>query len=194
MLQALDEARSAASEGEVPVGCVIVCEGRIVGRGHNRVEALQDPTAHAEILALTAAATTMESWRLPGASVFVTAEPCLMCVGALLLARVEAVSYGTREPKFGACGSVIDATALPGWNHRLRVVGGILEEESAALMKEFFRVRRRDGRVVEGGGLENHCGGNSTGGSNPSLSAMFTSIDPLLPGDRSEDGEEEKKR
>lgn len=143
MRQALAEAESAFQEGEVPVGCVIVHEGRIVGRGHNRVEALQDPTAHAEILALTAASTTMGSWRLLGAEVYVTVEPCLMCVGALILARVDRIWYGPPEPKFGACGSLIDVPSLGRWNHNLAVVGGVLEGESAALLKEFFRKRRR---------------------------------------------------
>jgi tRNA(adenine34) deaminase len=142
MRMALREAEQAAEEDEVPVGCVIVHEGRVIGRGHNRVESLQDPTAHAEILALTAGSTTLGSWRLTGAHVYVTIEPCLMCVGALMLARVEAICFGPREPKFGACGSIVDAPALPGWNHRLRVVGGILEQESAALLRAFFRKRR----------------------------------------------------
>ncbi len=142
MRQALREAEEAAAEDEVPVGCVVVLEGRIIGRGHNRVEGLKDPTAHAEILALTAAAGTMGSWRLPGAEVYVTAEPCVMCVGALHLARVDSVTFGPREPKFGACGSVVDIPVLPGLNHHLRVVGGILEEEVAALMRAFFRSRR----------------------------------------------------
>jgi tRNA(adenine34) deaminase len=104
MRQALLEAEQAASEDEVPVGCVIVHEGRVIGRGHNRVEGLQDPTAHAEIIALTAAATTLGSWRLPGAIVFVTVEPCLMCVGALIQARVERIWYGPGA-EIGACGS-----------------------------------------------------------------------------------------
>src|SRR5512134_2785662 len=104
MRMALREAELAAEEDEVPVGCVIVQEGRVIGRGHNRVESLQDPTAHAEILALTAGSATAGSWRLIGAHAYVTIEPCLMCVGALMLARVEAICFGPREPKFGACG------------------------------------------------------------------------------------------
>jgi tRNA(adenine34) deaminase len=152
MRQALREAEEAAAEDEVPVGCVIVHEGRIIGRGHNRVESLQDPTAHAEILALTAAAATIGSWRLPGAQAYVTVEPCVMCIGALHLARVEAVFFGPPEPKFGACGSVVDIPRLGGLNHRLRVVGGILEEEAAAMLRRFFRARRRDGRNGESGG------------------------------------------
>jgi len=152
MRQALLEAQQAADEGEVPVGCVIVSEGRIIGRGHNRVEALQDPTAHAEMLALTAAASTLGSWRLEGAEVYATVEPCLMCVGALQLARVATIYFGPSEPRFGACGSIIDAPAFPGWNHRMRVVGGILAEESACLLRAFFKERRTDRRAVESGG------------------------------------------
>jgi tRNA(adenine34) deaminase len=146
MRRALLEARQAADEGEVPVGCVVVHEGRVIGRGHNRVEALQDPTAHAEILALTAAASTLGSWRLAGAEIYVTVEPCIMCAGALLLARIDRLYFGSPEPKFGACGSLVDAPNLAGLNHRMLVIPGILEEESAALMRDFFRERRRGGR------------------------------------------------
>jgi tRNA(adenine34) deaminase len=142
MRMALREAQEAGEAGEVPIGCVIVLEGRVIGRGRNRVEGLQDPTAHAEMLALTAAATTMESWRLPGAQAYVTLEPCLMCTGALLLARVESIWFGAREPKFGACGSILHAPTLPGLNHSLRTIGGILESESANLLQAFFRSRR----------------------------------------------------
>lgn len=144
MRLALDEARCAADEGEVPVGCVVVADGRLVGRGHNRVEALQDPTAHAEILALSAAANTLESWRLTGASVYVTAEPCAMCMGALLQARVERLVYGAPEPKFGACGSRLDLTRVEGLNHTVRVDRGLLADESAALMRSFFKSVRND--------------------------------------------------
>lgn len=147
MRHALREAEEAAAEDEVPVGCVIVFEGRIIGRGHNRVEALQDPTAHAEILALTAASATLGSWRLPGVHVYVTVEPCVMCAGAMTLARIETVWFGTREPKFGACGSRIDLPAVEGLNHSVRAVGGILEEESAALMRSFFRLKRMNGVI-----------------------------------------------
>ena len=148
MDMAIREAQLASQRGEVPVGAVVVFENKIIGRGHNRVETLQDPTAHAEMLALTAAASTLDSWRLPGAHVYVTVEPCLMCIGALQLARIEAVWYGALEPKFGACGSIVDAPSIPGWTHRMRVVGGILAEESATLLQAFFREKRRDGRVV----------------------------------------------
>jgi tRNA(adenine34) deaminase len=147
MRQALREAEQAAEEDEVPIGCVIVHEGVIVGRGHNRVESLQDPTAHAEMIALTAATSTLQSWRLTGAHLYVTVEPCLMCVGAMLLARIDTVWYGPSEPKFGACGSLVHAPTLPGLNHRMRVVQGILAHEAAAMMQDFFRNRRKDASV-----------------------------------------------
>ncbi|MCP4710681.1 MAG: nucleoside deaminase, partial [Planctomycetes bacterium] len=105
MSKALAEAEAAYENGEVPVGAVVIADGRIVGRGHNQVEQLGDPTAHAEMIALTAAADHFESWRLLGAHLYVTIEPCAMCAGAALLARVERIIFGARDPKFGACGS-----------------------------------------------------------------------------------------
>ena len=143
MRAALVEAEAAAAEGEVPVGCVVVHEGRIVGRGHNRTEALKDPTAHAEIIAIGAAATALENWRLSGATVYVTIEPCLMCAGALTLARPDLVVYGARDPKFGSLGSRYDVARDNRFNHELKVVEGVLASESAGLLKEFFRLRRR---------------------------------------------------
>jgi tRNA(adenine34) deaminase len=143
MRAALVEAEAAAAEGEVPVGCVVVHEGRIVGRGHNRTEALKDPTAHAEIIAIGAAATALENWRLSGATVYVTIEPCLMCAGALTLARPDLVVYGARDPKFGCLGSRYDIAADDRFNHRLKVVEGVLATEAGELLKEFFRLRRR---------------------------------------------------
>jgi tRNA(adenine34) deaminase len=142
MRTALAEAEAAAAEGEVPVGCVVVHEGRIIGRGHNRTEALKDPTAHAEIIAIGAAATALENWRLTGATVYVTIEPCLMCAGALTLARPELVVYGARDPKFGCLGSQYDIARDNRFNHGLKVVEGVLATESAGLLKEFFRLRR----------------------------------------------------
>ncbi len=145
MRKALEEARQAAREGEVPVGCVIVLDGRLLGRGHNRVEALGDPTAHAEILAISAAAETLGTWRLDGCRAYVTVEPCIMCMGAFYQARVGEVIYGAREPKFGACGSRVDLTHIEGLNHTLAVEGGILAEDAASLMRDFFRSLRADG-------------------------------------------------
>lgn len=143
MRVALAEAEAAAAEGEVPVGCVVVHEGRIVGRGHNRTEALKDPTAHAEIVAIGAAATALENWRLTGATVYSTIEPCLMCAGALTLARPDLVVFGARDPKFGCLGSRYDIARDNRFNHELSVVEGVLAVESASLLKEFFRLRRK---------------------------------------------------
>lgn len=142
MRAALAEAEAAAAEGEVPVGCVVVHEGRIIGRGHNRTESLKDPTAHAEIVAIGAAATALENWRLSGATVYATIEPCLMCAGALTLARPDLVVYGARDPKFGCLGSRYDIARDNRFNHELKVVEGVLAAEAGELLKEFFRARR----------------------------------------------------
>ncbi|MCK6489068.1 MAG: tRNA adenosine(34) deaminase TadA [Planctomycetes bacterium] len=144
MRQALAEARAAASEGEVPVGALVVCAGRVIGRGRNACERLQDATAHAEMVAITAASAALGSWRLEACTLYVTLEPCPMCMGAALNARVPRVVYGAREPKAGACGSVVDLAAPPGFNHRIAVVGGIAAEESAQLLKSFFRALRAE--------------------------------------------------
>ncbi len=178
MRAALDQAAQAYESGEVPVGCVIVQGRRIVGRGYNRVEALGEATGHAEMVAISAASATIGDWRLEGTTAYVTLEPCFMCAGALLLARVDRVVYGAREPKFGALGSRTDLATVEGLNHRYEVVGGVLAEEAGTMMKEFFKSLRRDARVVESGGLENRCGGNSTEGSNPSLSASLDDPGP----------------
>jgi tRNA(adenine34) deaminase len=138
MERALAEARLAFDEGEVPVGCVVVSEGRLVGRGRNSVERLGDPTAHAEMLALTAAAGTLGSWRLNGCTLYASLEPCTMCIGAIHLARITRLVFGARDPKFGACGSILDVPAEPRWNHHLEVVEGVLAEESSRLMRDFF--------------------------------------------------------
>jgi tRNA(adenine34) deaminase len=140
---ALKEAEAAAVEGEVPVGCVVVHGGRVVGRGHNRTEALRDPTAHAEILALGAASTAIGNWRLTGATVYITIEPCLMCAGALTLARPDRVVFGTRDPKFGCLGSRYDIATDNRFNHRFTVTEGVRADESAALLQRFFRRKRK---------------------------------------------------
>jgi len=139
MRLALREAQQAAEEGEIPVGCLIVAGARPLGRGRNRVEALQDPTAHAEMLAISAAASALGGWRLLGTTAYVTLEPCLMCMGAFYQARVERIVYGAAEPKFGACGSRLDLTRSPGLNHTLRVESGVLAEPSTQLLRQFFR-------------------------------------------------------
>lgn len=142
MAEALKEARQAAEQGEVPVGAVVVHEDRIIGRGHNQVEALQDPTAHAEILAIGAAAAALESWRLDEATLYVTLEPCTMCCGALLLARTGRLVFGAVDPRAGAV--VSTARLLDGnpYRHRIEVVAGIAAEACSEVLQAFFRTRR----------------------------------------------------
>lgn len=142
MERALHEAQLAGEEGEVPVGAVIVKDGMIIGRGRNACERLHDATAHAEILAITSASNAVESWRLEGCTLYVTLEPCPMCVGAALNARVDRIIYGAREPKNGACGSVVNLADIETYNHRLQVSAGCLAEPSAALLRDFFRALR----------------------------------------------------
>jgi tRNA(adenine34) deaminase len=142
MAEAMAEARRAEAEGEVPVGAVAVADGQIAGRGHNRPIGLGDPTAHAEILALRAAAATLKTYRLTGLSLYLTLEPCVMCVGAMLNARIARVVYGARDDKAGALGSVYDIGRDGRLNHRFEVVGGVMEPECAELMRGFFRARR----------------------------------------------------
>lgn len=140
---AMDEALLAAEAEEVPVGAVVVGGGRVLGRGHNRTEALQDPTAHAEMLAITAAANTLESWRLEGVTLYVTLEPCLMCSGAIFLARVARLVYAAPDPKRGVLGSVLDVSGNEALNHHTEIDRGPLGEESAALLRTFFERLRR---------------------------------------------------
>ena len=142
MREALAEARQAAGKGEVPVGAVVVREGLIIGRGHNQVENLQDPTAHAEILAIGAASGQGESWRLDEATLYVTLEPCTMCSGAVLLARVGRIVFGAADPRAGAVVSCARALEGNPYRHQVEVVGGILAEECGALLTDFFRERR----------------------------------------------------
>lgn len=142
MRQALAEAATALDAGEVPVGAVVVVDGTVVGTGFNRPIADSDPTAHAEIIALRAAASRLGNYRLTGSTLYVTVEPCLMCVGAMVHARVGAVVFGAAEPKAGALVSMTRAHELPGLNHRLEVTSGVLEAECRELMQLFFRARR----------------------------------------------------
>ena len=142
MREALAEARLAAEQGEVPVGAVVVSGGRIIGRGHNQVESLQDPTAHAEILAIGAAGGQGESWRLDEATLYVTLEPCTMCSGAVLLARVGRIVFGATDPRAGAV--VSTARVLEGnpYRHQVELVGGILAADCGGILTEFFQKRR----------------------------------------------------
>lgn len=142
MREALVEARKAFDAGEVPVGAVVVLDGRIVGRGFNQPIFATDPTAHAEIVALREAALAVGNYRLVGSTLVVTIEPCLMCVGAMVHARVETVVYGAAEPKAGAIVSSCQAHENPALNHRMQAVGGVLADECRALIQEFFQQRR----------------------------------------------------
>ena len=143
MRAALREARAAEESDEVPVGCVIVREGTIIGRGHNQVEGLQDATAHAEILAIGAASNGLRSWRLAECTLYVTLEPCAMCAGAMVLARVGRLVYGAADPKAGACGSVLDVIHERRLNHRVELTAGVLADECGAVLRDFFARKRR---------------------------------------------------
>jgi len=142
MRLALDEARRGAALGEVPVGAVLVLDGEVVGAGFNQPLGAVDPTAHAEIVALRAAARAAGNYRLTGATLYVTVEPCLMCVGAMVHARIGTLVYGADEPKSGAIVSAVRAHESTGLNHRFAVVGGILADECRALIQDFFQARR----------------------------------------------------
>jgi len=142
MALAIAEARRAVEHGDVPIGAVVVRDGTVIGTGRNERELLQDPTAHAEVLALRAAAAAGGSWRVLDATLYVTLEPCAMCAGAIVLARVPRVVFGTTDPKAGAAGSVLDVLAEPRLNHRPAVTGGVLAAECAALLRDFFAARR----------------------------------------------------
>ena len=142
MERALAQARMAAKAGEVPVGAVVVYEGEIVGRGFNSPIGESDPTAHAEIAALRDAARRLDNYRLPGCQLFVTLEPCAMCAGAILHARISRLVYGARDAKTGVHGSVVDLFAVERLNHHTEVVGGILAEECSQLLSGFFAARR----------------------------------------------------
>jgi len=142
MREALAEAERAYRKGEIPVGAVAVKDGVIIGRGHNRKEELRDPTAHAEMTALKQAAQALGGWRLIGVTLYSTLEPCPMCAGALVMARVERLVYAVEDPKSGACGSVFDLVRSPHLNHRLKVSKGVLAEETQELLDRFFQELR----------------------------------------------------
>ena len=143
MRQAIREAEKAFAADEVPIGAVIVRQNKVLGRAYNQVLLLKDPTAHAEMIALTQACETAGSVHLPETTVYVTLEPCPMCVGAMILARISRLVFGAREAKTGACGSKIHLLADARWNHQFRIEEGLLEFESAALLQEFFKRKRQ---------------------------------------------------
>jgi tRNA(adenine34) deaminase len=139
---ALEEARKAYREDEVPIGAVLVSEGEILARAHNMPIALNDPTAHAEILVLREASLRKNNYRLPNTVLYVTVEPCLMCLGALLQARVSLLVFGALDPKAGVCGSVLDIPSIPGITHKIEIVPGILEKECREIVQDFFKSKR----------------------------------------------------
>ncbi len=143
MKLALAEARKALDKDEVPVGCVIVLDSSVIGRAFNQRETLRDPTAHAEMIAITQAAEAMEAWRLEGTTMYVTLEPCVMCAGAIVLARIRRVVYGAADPKAGAFGSVFDIPGSGKLNHKPEARGGVLAEECGLLLKDFFSRMRK---------------------------------------------------
>ena len=142
MQLALEEARRAAEEGEVPIGAVVVCGGEVVARAHNRRETDADPSAHAEFSAMLGASRALGRWRLTGCTVYVTLEPCLMCAGLMVNARIDRCVYGASDPKGGALGTLYDVSADPRLNHAFAVTPGVLADESAELLRSFFRSRR----------------------------------------------------
>ena len=142
MALAIERAREAEAHGDVPIGAVVARDGEPLAAAGNERELRRDPTAHAEVLAIRAAAEALGGWRLPGTKLYVTLEPCAMCAGAIVLARIPEVVFGARDPKAGATGSVFDILAEPALNHRPEVRGGVMERECAALLEEFFAARR----------------------------------------------------
>jgi tRNA(adenine34) deaminase len=142
MRMALEEAARAPACGEVPIAALVVQDNQVLAQAHNYRELWQDPTAHAEVITIRAAATALGTWRLTDTTLYVTVEPCLMCIGAIILARVSRVVFGACDPKAGACGSVFDFTNEPRLNHRVEIFGGLLEQESQALLQQFFRQLR----------------------------------------------------
>jgi tRNA(adenine34) deaminase len=143
MRWALKEAQKAYSQKEVPVGAVVIEKDRIIGRGYNQIVTLQDPTAHAEMIAISAAANALKSWRLEDCSLYVTLEPCAMCAGAIVLARIKRLVFATLDPKSGACGSLRNIVQDHRLNHRVDVVSGVCEQEASELLKSFFANLRR---------------------------------------------------
>lgn len=151
MMEALIEARKALKLGEVPIGCVVVKDGHIIGRGYNRTVTDKDPTAHAEILAIREAGKVLGGWRLLGTELYVTCEPCAMCAGAMVWARIQRVIFGTKDPKAGAAGSVINVLQEDGFNHQVEIESGILEEPCKEILQSFFkdiRIRKAEDKLL----------------------------------------------
>ncbi len=146
MRMAVDQAGIAEANGDVPIGCVIVHEGQIIGKAYNQREQLNDPTAHAEIIALTQAAAYLGSWRLTGCTMYVTLEPCPMCAGALVLARIERLVFGIEDPKTGACGSLYNIVDDDRLNHRIESISGVLADQCRQQLQAFFQRRRNENR------------------------------------------------
>jgi tRNA(adenine34) deaminase len=142
MAIALREAEAAFEQGEIPVGAVIVKDGAVIAKAHNQVEMLQDPTAHAEIVAIGAAANHLGSWRLKGCTLYVTLEPCPMCAGGIVLSRIDRIVFGSYDPKMGACSTLYNLVQDERLNHRVEVIAGVMDEESRSLLKEFFAKKR----------------------------------------------------
>ena len=149
MAEAIRQAKTAASEDEVPVGAVIVYQRKIIAKAHNQIETLKDPTAHAEMIAITQATNYLSSKWLHECTLYVTLEPCSMCTGALVLSRIAGVCFGARDPKTGACGSVVNLANHQSLNHHLDVREGILADECSALISEFFQKKRKAKKVLE---------------------------------------------
>ncbi|MDD4889359.1 MAG: tRNA adenosine(34) deaminase TadA [Phycisphaerae bacterium] len=146
MLLALEQAKLAEQIDEVPIGCVIVCDGQVIGRGHNRRIVDSDPTAHAEMIAIRQAAAARGDWRLEDCELFVTLEPCPMCTGAAVLARIRRIVFGPTDPKAGACGTLMNLAADPRLNHRIEVTGGVLGDQCRLVLQSFFRRQRQMGK------------------------------------------------
>ena len=142
MFEALSLAERALNEGEIPIGAVVVHNNKIIGKGYNQTETLKDPTAHAEMIAITAAANSLKEKFLSGCELYITVEPCLMCSGAILLSRIETIYFGANEPKFGSAGSLYNVLGDGKYNHKPKVYSGIYAEESAALLEQYFKSKR----------------------------------------------------
>ena len=150
MRVAIEQANIAEENGDVPIGAIIVYQNQIIGKAYNQREQLKDPTAHAEIIALTQAAAYIKSWRLNGCTMYVTLEPCAMCAGALVLARMDRLVFGCDDPKTGACGSLYDIVRDERLNHRLEVTSGVLADECSRILQEFFERRRKENIQQDG--------------------------------------------